>query len=204
MWGRLHVKTTQIPPFFCCIPVFQSFLSIYYFILCKFFTLAKKIRRSAGHRCIFICILLFFFFSCSSDSGPSKEDFMKRVQIPDDEEAKCQRWWRARKQEIAWASCVRVVFISRIFIHTVRKGNFATQDWTEAGETKCSNSQQFLPQINTESHNIWRFHKLIVCFLSRRELGTPLFTQICTLTIARSIAPLCCFSFDILTSKIRN
>ena len=103
MWGRLHVKTTQIPPFFCCIPVFQSFLSIYYFILCKFFTLAKKIRRSAGHRCIFICILLFFFFSCSSDSGPSKEDFMKRVQIPDDEEAKCQRWWRARKQEIAWA-----------------------------------------------------------------------------------------------------
>ena len=110
MWGRLHVKTTQIPPFVCCIPVFQSFLSIYYFILCKCFTLAKKIRWSAGHRCIFICI---FFFSCSSDSGPSKEDFMKRVQIPDDEEAKCQRWWRTRKQEIAWASCVRVVFISR-------------------------------------------------------------------------------------------
>ena len=53
-----------------------------------------------------------------------------------DEEAKCQRWWRARKQEIASVSCVRVVFILRIFIHTVRKGNFATQDWTEAGTTK--------------------------------------------------------------------
>ena len=35
--------------------------------------------------------------------------------LQDDEEAKCQRWWRARTQEIAWASCVRVVFISRIF-----------------------------------------------------------------------------------------
>ena len=33
-------------------------------------------------------------------------------------------------------SCVQVVFISRIFIHTVRKGNFATQDRTEAGATK--------------------------------------------------------------------
>ena len=27
----------------------------------------------------------------SSDSGPSGENFMKRVQIRDDEEAKCQR-----------------------------------------------------------------------------------------------------------------
>ena len=27
MRGRLHIKTTQIPPFFCCIPVFQSLLS---------------------------------------------------------------------------------------------------------------------------------------------------------------------------------
>ena len=27
----------------------------------------------------------------SSDSGPSKENFMKRNQIQDDEEAKCQR-----------------------------------------------------------------------------------------------------------------
>ena len=110
-------------------------------VLCIFFTLVKKIRSSVDHRCIFIYIYSFFNFVCikghpSSDSGPSKENFMKRVQIQDDEEAKCQRWWRARKQEIAWASCVRVVFISRIFIHTVRKGNFATQDWTEAGATK--------------------------------------------------------------------
>ena len=72
----------------------------------------------------------------SSDSGPAKENFMKRVQIQDDEAAQCQRWWRARKQEIAWASYVRVVFISRIFIHTVRKEHFATLDWTEAGATK--------------------------------------------------------------------
>ena len=32
----------------------------------------------------------------SSDSGPSKENSMKRVQIQDDEEAKCQRWWGAQ------------------------------------------------------------------------------------------------------------
>ena len=24
MRGRFHIKTTQIPPFFCCIPVFLS------------------------------------------------------------------------------------------------------------------------------------------------------------------------------------
>ena len=107
----------------------------------QIFHTCEKIRRSADHRCIFLCIYLFFLiFVCikshpSSDSGPSKENFMKRVQIQDDEEAKCQRWWRAQTQEIAWASCVRVVFISRIFIHTVRKGNFAAQDWTEAGAT---------------------------------------------------------------------
>ena len=94
MWGRLHVKTTQIPPFFCCIPVFQSFLSIYYFILCKFFTLAKKIRRSAGHRCIFICILFFFFFRVLPILAPlkkiswkeSKFQTMKRRNASDDGE----------------------------------------------------------------------------------------------------------------------
>ena len=44
---------------YCCIPVFQSFLSLYiplYFA--NFFTLAKKIRRSADYRFLFIC--LFF------------------------------------------------------------------------------------------------------------------------------------------------
>ena len=25
MWGRLHIKTTKISPFFCYIPVFQPF-----------------------------------------------------------------------------------------------------------------------------------------------------------------------------------
>ena len=149
MWGRLHIKTTQILPYFCCIPLFQSFLSLYiplsfanfshltkkkicrsadhrcificiYFswifvcikghpssdsgpseenfiyptILCKLSTLnEKKICRSADHRCIFICIYFSWIFVCikghpSSDSGPSEENFMKRVQIQDDEEAK--------------------------------------------------------------------------------------------------------------------
>ena len=65
-------------------------------VLCIFFTLVKKIRSSVDHRCIFIYIYSFFNFVCikghpSSDSGPSKENFMKRVQIQDDEEAKCQR-----------------------------------------------------------------------------------------------------------------
>ena len=48
----------------------------------------------------FYCFLGFFFyfliFVCikgypSSDSGSSKESFMKRVQIQDDEEAQCQQ-----------------------------------------------------------------------------------------------------------------
>ena len=57
---------------------------------------------------LLLILLLLFIFVCikgypPSDSGPSKENFMKRVQIQDDEEAKCQRWWRARKQEIAFA-----------------------------------------------------------------------------------------------------
>ena len=59
-WGRLHIKTTQIPPFFCCIPILPLF--IYPTILCKFFRLAKKIRKSVDHRCIFICIYFFLNF----------------------------------------------------------------------------------------------------------------------------------------------
>ena len=35
------------------------------------------------------------------------------------------------------------------------------------------NFQRFLSQLNTESHNAWRFHELIVGFFSRRELGPP-------------------------------
>ena len=69
---------------------------IYPTILCKFFTLAKKF---AEVRIIVVFLFVFFFFLIfvcikshpSSDSGPSKENFMKRVQIQDDEEAKCQR-----------------------------------------------------------------------------------------------------------------
>ena len=96
MRGRLHIKTTQIPPFFCCIPVFQSILSLYiHYPLQIFHTCGKKF---AGARIIVVFYLYLFFgiFVCikghtSSDSGPSKENFMKRVQVQNDEEAKCQR-----------------------------------------------------------------------------------------------------------------
>ena len=94
MWGRLHIKTTQILPFFCCIPLFQSFLSLYIPLsFANFSHSTKTICRSADHRCIFICIYFSWIFVCikghpSSDSGPSEENFMKRVQIQDDEEAK--------------------------------------------------------------------------------------------------------------------
>ena len=68
---------------------------------------------------LYFYLYLYFFFSCSSDSGPSKEDFMKRVQIPDDEEAKCQRWWRARKQEIAWAKlCASCLHLKNLHPHS--------------------------------------------------------------------------------------
>ena len=142
MRGRIHIKSAQIPPFFCCIPVFQFFLSLY--IPLSFANCSHLRKKLAGVQIIVLFLFVFIYFLIfvdikghpSSDSGSSKENFMKRNQIQDDEEVKCQRWWRARKQEIAWASCVRVVFISIIFIHTVLRGNFATQDWTEAGATK--------------------------------------------------------------------
>ena len=142
MRGRIHIKSAQIPPFFCCIPVFQFFLSLY--IPLSFANCSHLRKKLAGVQIIVVFLFVFIYFLIfvdikghpSSDSGSSKENFMKRNQIQDDEEVKCQRWWRARKQEIAWASCVRVVFISIIFIHTVLRGNFVTQDWTEAGATK--------------------------------------------------------------------
>ena len=92
-------------------------------------------RKLAGVRIIVVFLFLFQFFwvfVCikgypSSDSGPSIENFLKRVQ---------SRRWKGAKGKIAYASCVRVVFSSRIFIHTVRKRQFETQDWTEAGATK--------------------------------------------------------------------
>ena len=93
----LHIKTMQIPPFFCCIPVFQSLpFLIYPTILCKFVTLAKKIRVVRIIVAFLFVFNFFLIFLCikghpSSDSGPSKENFMKRIQIQDDEEAKCHR-----------------------------------------------------------------------------------------------------------------
>ena len=53
MRGRLHIKTTQIPPFFCYIPVFQSFLSLYISLsFAKFSRLRKNSRK---------CRSLFYF-----------------------------------------------------------------------------------------------------------------------------------------------
>ena len=96
MRGRFYIKTTQIPSFFCCIPVFQSFLSLY--IPVSFANFSHLRTEFAGVRIIVVLlfVFIFFIFACikghpSSDSGPSKENFMKRVQIQDDEEAKCQR-----------------------------------------------------------------------------------------------------------------
>ena len=97
MRGRLHIKTTQIPPFFCCIPVFQSFLPLYIPVSFTNFSYSRK--KFAEARIIFIFLfafVFFFIFVCikghlSSDSGSSKENFLKRVQIQDDEEAICQR-----------------------------------------------------------------------------------------------------------------
>ena len=76
MRGRLHIKTTQIPPFFCCILVFQFFLSLYIPLSFQISTLAKKF---AGVRIIVVFLFVFIYFlifECikghpSSDSGPS-------------------------------------------------------------------------------------------------------------------------------------
>ena len=88
MRGRLHIKTTQIPPLFYCIPVFQSFLSIY---SPPFFANFSHLRKKFVGARIVVVVVVFFnlfilIFVCnknhpSSDSGLSKESFMKRVQI---------------------------------------------------------------------------------------------------------------------------
>ena len=80
--GTSSCQTTQIPPFFF---VYQysnpSFPYLTYpTIFGKFFTFAKKISRSADHRCIFF----FLIFVCikrypSSDSVHFKENVMKIV-----------------------------------------------------------------------------------------------------------------------------
>ena len=51
------------------------------------------IRRSVVFLFVFIYFLIFVYIKGhpSSDSGPFEENFMKRVQIQDDEETKCQR-----------------------------------------------------------------------------------------------------------------
>ena len=84
---------------------------------------------------VFLFVFIYFLiFVCSkghpsSNSGPSKENFMKRVQIQDDEEAKSQGDGERRNKKLReQALCELSHVISRIFIHTVRKGNFVTQD----------------------------------------------------------------------------
>ena len=133
MRGRFHIKTTQIPPFFCCIPVFQSFLSLHIPLsFANFFTLAKKISRSADHRCIFIFISVFFSFRVHQSLSvfwfwPFHRKFPEKSSIKTMK--RCQR-----------QNCVRKLSASRLhlknLIHTVRKRQFEKQDWTEAGATK--------------------------------------------------------------------
>ena len=127
MRGRLHIETTQIPPFFCCIPVFKSFFPLYIPVSFTNFSYSRK--KSAGARIIFVFlfafVIFFFIFVCikghlSSNSGPSKENFLKRVQIQDDEEAICQRWWGARKQETAWAKlCASCLHLKNLYPHSL-------------------------------------------------------------------------------------
>ena len=76
---------------FCCIPVFQSFLSLYNSLsFTNFSHLCKNLQECGSSLYFYLYIYIFFWvFVCmkgypSSDSGPSKENFMKRVQIQND------------------------------------------------------------------------------------------------------------------------
>ena len=72
-----------------------------------------------------------------------------------------------------WASCVQVIFISRIFIHTVRKGNFAMQDWAGAGATK------------------WRAFFWIATIMLLFRIGLRSCQILCYFGEVRSIIPSC-------------
>ena len=69
MWGRLHIKTTQMTPFFCGIPLFQSFLSLYIPLsFANFLLLQKKkknLRRECGSSLHFYLYFYFVFFLIS-------------------------------------------------------------------------------------------------------------------------------------------
>ena len=60
MRGRLHIKTTQIPPFFCNIPVFRSLLSLY--IPLSFTNFSHLRKKFAGLRIIVVFLLVFIYF----------------------------------------------------------------------------------------------------------------------------------------------
>ena len=64
MRGRFHIKTTQIPSFFCCIPVFQSFLSLH--IPLSFANFSHLRKKFAGVRIIVVFLFFVFKFSCVS------------------------------------------------------------------------------------------------------------------------------------------
>ena len=116
-------------------PVFRSLLSLY--IPLSFTNFSHLRKKFAGLRIIVVFLFVFIYFLIfvcskghpSSNSGPSKENFMKRVQIQDDEEAKSQGDGERRNKKLReQALCELSHVISRIFIHTVRKGNFVTKD----------------------------------------------------------------------------
>ena len=84
MRARLRTKTTQISPFFCCIPVFQySNLSFPYLadltILCQFFSQLGEFRKKLAGELNFFVIFVCIKGYQSSDSFPFKEAFVKRV-----------------------------------------------------------------------------------------------------------------------------
>ena len=64
MRGRFHIKTAKIPSFFCCIPVFQSFLSLY--IPLSFANFSHLRKKFAGVRIIVVFLFFVFKFSCVS------------------------------------------------------------------------------------------------------------------------------------------
>ena len=85
MRGRLHIKNTQTQPFYSSIPILPFLISHY--PLQNFHTRKKDCGSSLYFSFFFFCIRGYQ----SSNSRPSEENFMKRVQIQDDEEAQCKR-----------------------------------------------------------------------------------------------------------------
>ena len=125
MRGRIHIKSTQIPPFFCCIPIFQFFLSLYTPL--SFANCSHLRKKLAGVQIIVVFLFVFIYFLIfvcskghpSSNSGPFKENFMKRVQIQDDEEAKSQGdGERRNKRNFVSKLCVSCLHLKNLPPHS--------------------------------------------------------------------------------------